>query len=261
MKQIRFLLTFLAALSLFAALRAPGQVSVQLIHLSLTSQFESDSFVVNDAAAATNEASLIRKAFFNADNIRRSIRLDLGNSNEWAGAYLVREVNLATGAEGIFLRLNDRQTNVSEFFDNSLGSSYTNDFTGQVTNWFPAITNNFAPLNPLEEGSVRYRSSGTVTNYPTGNQFVFASFNSMNLKFNLLGHGSVIKYTVRGRMDGVVYSNQVNQIYANVIGTAYHNRGTNVFNAPGVPPDFVSGPCSGVFWTSAPHFAAITNGP
>jgi hypothetical protein len=237
-------------------------VSVQRIGVNLTILYQADNFVTNSAMTVTNEASFIRTAYIDTGDITRCIRLDWGpNWTNWVGAFLVREVNLATGAEGIFLRINGRQTNVSWYFTNLFGASYSNNFSSQVSNWFPAFTNNFTPTFPLEHGSVVTRDTGATTNYSREETFVFSSFNSTNIKFNLLGLGPSVPCRVSGRLNGTLYSSTIDQFSAFVVGTLLHNVGTNRQDSPGVPGNFVSGTAEGYFTTSVPVYLGITNGP
>ncbi len=262
MNYMRTLAAMLACCAALCVQRSSAQVAAQRIGLDLTIHYQTDLFVTNVAAMATNEASLIRPAYVDANDVIRAIRLDWGpNVTNWYGSTLLREVNLATGAEGIFLRLNGKQTNVSSYFTNIFGPSYSNDFKSQVLDWFPAMTNDFTVPLPLERGVVRFRPAGATTNYTLSEDFFFSSFNSTNIKFNLVGFGVVTPAVVTGRLNGVFYSNVVDEFNATMLGTLQHNLGTNLQNKPGVPSDFAGGTAIGFFGVGKPVYLAITNGP
>src|SRR5208282_2888143 len=104
-------------------------------------------------------------------NVIKALAVDLEGTNfaTWTGSFLVREVNLTNGNEGIFLRKAGKQTNVSSFF----GLSYSNNFTGELTNEFPALNTNLAIV-----------FTNTVTNGGSTNMFTNVFTNSFASSFS-----------------------------------------------------------------------------
>jgi len=266
MKQIRIWVVIVVCLFGFATNRASAQMPIAVEHLyfSFFNDYEDDEFFTN--SAQVNEISLIRTAAVITGNVDRALYYEEGGP-EWtnmAGMELVREVNLTNGAEGIYLRGFGRQTNVSQFFTNALGISYTDHFTGEVTNEFPGLTNNFDPELPLQRGSKVFRTGQTTfTNSIRTETMFFISMNATSMKFNFVGYGPVLEHPVIGRLTpgGTLYSNNVESFTVHGVGTMYDTGGTNVFYLPGVPPVTNTGPIYGTFWSGDPFFLALTNGP
>jgi hypothetical protein len=150
-----------------AGLRA--QTSVQRLTFSLLGEYQTNVFVTNTsnpASALTNENSYIRDILFGSGNVVKAIAVDLEGANwtNWAGAALVREVNLSNGSEGIFLRINGRQTNVSSFF----GGSFSNNFTAELTNSFPVLNHTFASVVFAGNGitdAITYTDTNDIANF------------------------------------------------------------------------------------------------
>ena len=256
MKQTRFLLAVVLCLAGLAPGGAFAQpVSVQRVGFSLLVDYQHD--LTN--AVATN--AFIQDALVATGNVARAVKLEFGeDETNWSATALVREVNLTNGAEGLYLRGNGVQTNVSEFFSNALGASFTADFTSGTTNFFPALTNDFDPATPIYRGSIRVGAGGH-TNYITTETFHAVAFNTSNMKFNLIGFGTASLHRVAGRMDGVIYAANIEQFTAQGLGTLYFNAGTNIFGTGTVPPITNSGVAHGTFWTGPPVFLVLTNGP
>jgi hypothetical protein len=174
---------------------------------------------------------------------------------------LVREVNLSNGAEGLYIRGNGYQNDVSRYFTNDLGASYDGDFTGQVTNLFAGITNFFTGL-PIHSGFAQTpHGQPSVTNNLRQETIFTVSMDTTNMKFTFLGYGTAVPHPVVGRAKGVLYSKAVDSFYAHGIGTMFHTAGTNVFDQGAVPRGTNFGPIYGVFWSGEPVFAVLTNGP
>ncbi|HWD20252.1 MAG TPA: hypothetical protein VHB20_13340 [Verrucomicrobiae bacterium] len=258
MKHFRVLLTTLALVSGLAASRATAQVTVQRLNFSLLADHQIELIHATDVL--TNERTAIQTALVTTGNVMRALRYEMFGTN-WAtnfpAAELVREVNLVTGAEGIFMREGTRQTNVSAYF----GGSAANDFTGQVDAAVPALQNNFSPNTPLRNGHLFFRASATTSNLQNSETFFFISLNTTNLKFNVFGFGETEPMSVRGRFNGTLVSNTVDRFAAQGIGSLYYNSSTNLF-----PPPFDgiitnAGPTHGMFSTGVPVYLPLTDGP
>ncbi len=96
----------------------------QLKQVRMLADYQTNIFytnLANPAGPLTNENSRIRTVLIATGNVVKALAVDLEGTNwtTWAGSVLVREVNLTNGNEGIFLRKNGIQTNVSSFFGGS----------------------------------------------------------------------------------------------------------------------------------------------
>jgi hypothetical protein len=145
MNKIQFSFFAAGAALALAASALHAQTSIQRLSFSLIGEYQTNIYYTNadnSAGPLTNEDSLIRTVLVSTGNVIKALAVDLEGTNysTWTGSELVREVNLTNGNEGIFLRKAGNQTNVSSFF----GLSCSNNFTGELTNEFPALNTNLA---------------------------------------------------------------------------------------------------------------------
>ena len=296
MNKIRFSLFAVAAALILAASGLQAQTSIQRLTFSLLAEYQTNTFFTNSANPAgplTNEESRIRTVLIATGNVVKALAVDLDGSSSttWNGAELVREVNLTNGTEGIFLRKAGNQTNVSSFF----GGSYSNNFTGELTNEFPALNTNFAigftntitnvvtnggftniftnvftnsfPSSfsnnfnletPLVRGSrLMTGPTNTTTNFVRTAGLYFISLNTTNLKFNLVAVGDGAVANVAGRISGTRYELPVNFQHLGTAGSFYLNTTTNIFDTGTGAPVYMTGPIHGSFSTTTPTFSAI----
>ena len=236
-------------LSALGAGRASAQVSIQPLGFAFSVYFEHDDVVTNAAGTATNISAGFRNVVIDTGNVTRAILYDLLGPDKWTnweGAELLREVDLATGDEGIFVRVGTVQSNVSYMFTNEWGASYSNCFTAEATNAFPALTNAFAVANPFFHGSAVYTPSKTVINEPRSHTYFFASLNTTNLKFNFLATGFQTAQTVAARLGGTNYSRSIECGGGGGLGTIYFNGTANIFALTNqAPPVYYSGSAQG----------------
>jgi hypothetical protein len=305
MNKIRSIVFAAAAALLMSTSGLHAQTSIQRISFSLLGEYQTNVFNTN-SGASTSENSYIRNILIGSGNVVKAIAVDLEGTNwrNWAGASLVREVNLTNGNEGIFLRLNGRQTNVSSFF----GGSFSNNFTGELTNAFPALnpnppeavvftniitnivtngpatnlftnvitnvftnalsnafdnglSNGFNLDTPLVHGTLHMSDSTDTTNITTTGGLYFISLNTTNLKFNLMavGNGSVTK--VGGAIEGANYERAIESQVLGTAGAFYLNTTTNIFDAEGDAPVYLTGVLRGNFSTGQPWFNATNSLP
>jgi hypothetical protein len=253
-----------------------AQTSIQRIGISLVGEYQTNTFYTNAAypdGPWTSEFAYIRPVLVTTANVIRAMAVDMLGTNYtiWNGSELVREVNLTNGSEGIFLRKGNNQTNVSSFF----GGSYSNNFMAGLSNAFPALTNNISGLSTnvypttntpipqtlLYHGWLRRPDPTDTTN--TTNDFVstgglyFISFNTTNIKFNLVavGDGSVTKVT--GHVDGTLYETNIDSEYLGTAGTFYLNTASNIYDTGTNLPTYYTGPMRGTFNTGKPSFSTI----
>jgi hypothetical protein len=272
MNKIRFGFFAAGAALALAAGGLHAQTSIQRLTFSLVGEYQTNIFFTNsDNPPLTNEDSRICPILVTAANVIKALAVDLEGTNyaTWTGSELVREINLTNGNEGIFLRKAGNQTNVSSFFD----GSYSNNFTAGLSNAFPALTNNISGLtndiyastgNPspeveLEQGWRRMSDPTNITtNFVSTAGLYFISFNTTNLKFNLVGAGDGVATNVAGRNDGTLYERtNIHSMYLGTAGAFYLNTATNIYNTGTNPPVYVTGPMHGTFSVGQPWFSTI----
>jgi len=168
--NIRFSFFVAGTAWLLAAGALRAQTSIQRLAFSLVAEYQTNIFYTNtteSTVSLTNESSYTHRAFLITSNVIKALAVDVDGPNwtNWLGSALVREVNLTNGAEGIFLRNNGVQTNVSSFF----GGSFSNNFTAGLSNEFPGatnfpgLTNTFVPQLQLDRGTLRMTSPTNTT--------------------------------------------------------------------------------------------------
>jgi hypothetical protein len=277
MNKIRFRF-FVAGVSLvLAAGGLQAQTSYQTLSFSLVGEYQTNTFVTNNSIRRTNETLVIHPILIDTDHIVKSIAVDLEGTNwlVWNGASLFREVNLTTGAEGIFLRRGTNQTNISAFFD----TSFTNNFTGYLGNYIGLVTNGFtnsftndsitnsSPTNEALLGGTIYNfgQTNSTTNYLTSAGLYTLSFFSSNVQFNAFGVGSGTLVNVIGDKGGTHYRVPINTEAIGIAGAFYLNTTSNIFDLgtdEGTNlPIYVTGPLHGGISTGPPVFSADIEGP
>jgi hypothetical protein len=269
MNKIRFSFFVAGAALLLAAGGLHAQTSIQRLTFSLLAEYQTNIFYTNTTESTvplTNENSYIHHILIATGNVVKALAVDLDGTNwtNWAGSVLVREVNLTNGTEGIFLRKNGLQTNVSSFFGGSFSNNFSNNFTAGLSNAFPGatnfpgLTNTFMPQLQLGHGGVRMTGpTNTTTNILTTAGLYFISLNTTNLKFNLVAVGDGAVTNVFGYIDGALYERDINFQYLGAAGSFYLNTTTNVFDAGTNPPVYLTGPLHGNVSTTPPFFAII----
>jgi hypothetical protein len=272
MNKIRFSFFAAGAALALAAGGLHAQTSIQRLTFSLIGEYQTNIFSTNsDNPPLTNEDSKIRTVLVGTGNVIKALAVDLEGTNytNWTGGSLVREVNLTNGNEGIFLRVNGNQTNVSSFFD----GSYSNDFTAGLSNAFPALTNNISGLtndiygssnNPIPQVELvrgwrrMTNPTNTTTNFVATAGLYFISLNTTNLKFNLVGVGDGVASDVAGDIGGTLYERtNIHSEYLGTAGTFYLNVETNIYGAGTNPPMYFTGPMHGTINIGLPWFSSI----
>jgi hypothetical protein len=246
-----------------AASNGRAQTSLQPLSLSLLAGYQANSYTTNTTTDTTNETARLPGILIATGNIVRAIAVDLDGptSTNWNGANLVREVNLTNGNEGIFLRKNGLETNVSSFF----GLTFSNNLTAGLLAGFPGLTNfpgvsNVSPANfELIHGSVvDFGATNATTNASRTSGLYSLSINTTNLKINLIGVGDGNLVEVSGQISGVPYKGKINTELVGCAGTFYLNLTTNIFDqGTNTLPFFVTGPLHGSLGLGQPRFAAI----
>jgi hypothetical protein len=246
---------FLLAGLLIAAQCARAQVASQFLSFSIVGEYEVDSFQTNVVTDTTNQAARIRGVWIGTTNVVKAIAIDLEGLlwQKWAGANIVRETDMATGTEGIFLRLGAASTNVSSFF----GTSYLSNFKENV----PSVLG-FSNMTYYSNGVVtpftnsaygaNLSTTGanpTTTNVVKSADLFSVSLNTSNLKFNLLAFGTTSGTNIVVNYKGTHYQRWVDFLSANGVGNFAINLGTNLFFGTNLyeTTNFVSGPARGLF--------------
>jgi hypothetical protein len=240
---------------------AHAQVAMQPLTFVVFGQYETNYIFTN--SLATNEQKYIRTIELSALDLRKALAIDyagLGWTN-FNSATLAREVeftNGLAGREGIFLYRTSPPTNVnvSAYF----GLNFTNDFTQNVANIFPGVTN--LGVNPTINGGI-FAGNSTNTNSLVSDGLFSLTFYTTNIQFNLVSYGTTTETLFNASHAGIRYSGPVQIVYGLTgVGTFGLNISTNFFtnSVVGIPnTNFVTGPAHGYFRTGSPVF--ITNSP
>jgi hypothetical protein len=260
MRFIRLALVGLALSLGLAARNASAQSIQQPITFAINAEFEIiTNYSENDTL--TNYYSTHRLVYVGTLNIVKAIALDLFGEKwtNWSAATILRRINPTNGEEGIFLRTGNYFTNISSFF----GDSYKNGFTHDASNAFPGLTNNFTPSLPVFRGWITNKGGESFTNTFSLGTVRYLSLNTTNLKFNLIGVNiSVLSNgrltNVVGTVDHVQYSNDVDTILVNAVGSLYINMATNILVSP---PQAYSGIARGSWSTGTPTFTRFPGPP
>ena len=282
MNKIRFSFFAAGAALALAASGLHAQTSIQNLTFSLVGEFQTNTFTTNTSGGtpvSTNEVLVVRPILLTTAYMVKAIAVDLEGTNwdlegtdstNWAGARLVREVNLTNGAEGIFLRRGTTQTNVSRFFSTSFTNNFTgylsnylglvtNDFTNTFTNSSPTnFTNWFPPQGALIGGKLYIDPTGATTNYKTSAGLYTLSFFTSNVQFNTFGVGAGVIANVRGQINGALYERLINSESIGMAGAFYINTTSNIFDLGTNLPSYIGGPLHGGITTGAGSFSDIS---
>jgi len=198
----------------------------------------------------------LETVLLNSANLVKAMAIDLLNTNwtQWAGAAIVYEVNMANGAQGIYMRLDGRQTNVSSFFGNNL----TNIFSQNVNNVFTG--SNYATSLPLG-GNDNDQSNTEVTNVNFSGNLAYLTFASGNVSFDLFGYSQGPVVHGSGYLDGKLYERYLQEAEIVGAGTFTLNVTTNIYliaTTNGTPTNY-TGVAHGTVFLGVPYF--LTNGP
>jgi hypothetical protein len=256
MRLIRFVVFGVTLALALAARNASAQSIQENLTFSILAQYEFTTNEVNANGDFTNSVyDSLHTILVGTHGVVKAIAVDLYGRDwtNWASASLLRVTNPTNGNEAIFMRVGDDLTNVSRFF----GTSFSNNFTYDISNAFPALTNDIPTNYPIQLPIIRRQitneaSGVSITNTEQNGGMRFISLTTTNLVFNLLGVNLAAlsngRYTnVSARLDGVTYSNRVDTLLVSVVGSLYINTATNLFIAPIMP---FAGPARGTFQTA-----------
>ncbi|HZM02600.1 MAG TPA: hypothetical protein VFC44_06220 [Candidatus Saccharimonadales bacterium] len=266
MNKTRFLFAAVCG-TLLAAGQVQAQISFQTIGISFLAQYQTNMVHPNADNTATNIDAYAPNILITTGNVIKAIAVDLAGEKwtTWAGSHLVREINLATTNEGIFLRKGALQTNVSQYF-----GGFSNNFTGSLASHFPIVANFANQMNagaganyqpPIEVGrGIIYERPGTNTvDYSSAFGLHSLAFSTTNLQFNLVGTSSEFYKTVSGRSDGTTYQQRVKWGTITFSGIFSINVTTNIFDSgTNTLPVFLGGPIHGTLALSPAVFSSIT---
>lgn len=268
MRLIRLAFVTLALALGFAAQNAsaattptPTDESIQqLLTFSINVNYETTTNS-SENDTLTNYSAIRHSILVSTHNVIKAITLDLFGREwtNWDTANIVRRVNPTNGAEGIYLRQGSTFIDISSFF----GTSYLDDFTHDVFTACPGLTNNFTPALPVFFGSFKDDGGVLTSNTISLANIRYISLNTTNLKFNLLGVN--LSALSSGRVTNVVsrvgdslYTNQIDTILVNAVGSFYINIGTNIFTSPFQPH---TGPARGTWTTLTPYVTPFPGPP
>ena len=249
----------MAALALWLGGRAvpvQAQITEQVLSFSFICQFSTNVFTTNSAAGITNDERVLNSILIDTPNIVRAIAIDLDGTNwvrKWYPAVIVRDVNLADGSEGIFLRHGTTRTNLSERF---FGQSFSNEFSGNVSNVF--LATNYTTF-PVQQGWRYLHPTNTITNFSRCDGLYFVSFTSSNTQFNLFGYGQGTERQAGGYLDGKLY--EMPTVSTEIIGAGSFNLNltTNIYLTPTTngTPAYVNGLLHGSIVISGPTYVPV----
>jgi hypothetical protein len=270
MNRIRLL--FVTLCPLFAlAFGMQGQTVNQSIKFSLFGNYQTNTVSTNvtDEGVVTNTRSITPLILITAANVVKALAVDqFGKSwTNWSGASLVREINLATTNEAIYVRKGTNQFNVSANF----GVTFSNDFTGTLAADFPQLSNfnsqtnagsptNFIPPIQINRGTNHLQSGTNLLEYTLGYGLHSLSLHTTNLQFNVVGTSSGTYTNVYGKYLGVRYSQRLQTELVSVVGIFSLNTTTNIYNTGTNPPVFLGGPLHGSFSINTATFLPISYG-
>jgi hypothetical protein len=258
MKPVKNLMAFLLG-TVVAAGTAQAQVAMQPMTFVIFGQYQTNRIFTNNLS--TNEQRDIRTVEFSTVDVHKALALDHAGRH-WTNlsyAIIARETefnNGTAGREGIFLYRNSPPTNVN--VSSNFALNFTNDFTQNVTNIFPGVTN--LGVNHTIIGGTFPSGSTNLGSLVSDGLFSITLYTT-NMQFNLIGYGTTTETNLAGSHAGVHYSGPVQTLRVLTgVGTFGLNIATNFFtnSIVGIPnSNFVSGPAHGYFRTGAPVF--ITN--
>jgi hypothetical protein len=261
MKQMRFYLLILALGFGLCAQRVQAQTSEQVMTFSVICQYATNYLITtNTQTGATAQYIEQNTVILDSANIAKAIAVDLLRTNWtlWAGAQLCYEVNLATGNQGIFMRLGAKQTNVSQFFTNIFSPyAYSNIFSQNLSSVFTVT--NYTSL-PVGVFGTNYVKSTTTNFYGSfSDNLAYLTFTSSNMSFNLFGYSQGTVVDGSGYLDGTLYSQYLTEAEIAGAGTFNLNVSTNIFLVPTTngTPAFYNGVAHGTVFVQRPFFLAI----
>jgi hypothetical protein len=284
MKKMRYLFLVLALGFGLCAQRAPAQTAAQTMTFSIICQYATNTFTnINVSSDTTNVHQQIITVLLDSANIAKAIAIDLEgtnwnrsgtNSTNWTGAAIVYEENLQSGNQGIYLRLPDKQTNVSSFFTNIFSTNgLTNMFSQNASNVFNGINYTMSGTNPSTlplYGGYDYDMGGTnnTTNNTAYGNFAYLTVATTNISFDLFGFSQGTFTNVVGRYQEQTYSNKVIKAEIIGVGTFSLNLTTNIYlyltnNSPYMDnPNFIlptnyTGLAHGTVFVNAPYYLNI----
>jgi hypothetical protein len=255
MNKMRCLFLALALGFGLCAQRVQAQTCEQAMTFSIICQYVTNGITTTNPTTkiATQHPSL-QTVLINSGNLVKAMAIDLLGTNwaKWAGATIEYEVNLSTGNQGIFLRLDGKQTNVSSFF----GNSFSNMFSQNVSNVF--VGTNYAASLPLG-GDDNDQSGMMITNANFSGNLAYLNFASSNTTFNIFGYsqGPVILDT--GILDRVRYGRYVQQAEIVGAGSFSLNVTTNVYLIPTTngTPAYYTGVAHGTLFVGKPYYIPV----
>jgi hypothetical protein len=264
MKNMRYLLLALALGLGLCAQHVQGQTAAQNMTFSIICQYATNTSTnINLSAKTTNVQQQIVTVLLNSGNLVKAMTIDMLGTNwtQWQNATLVYEVNLKTTNQGIFLRLNGKQTNVSQFF----APNFTNLFSQNAAGAFNAINYTITGTNPTTLpliGGYVYDKDGVITsNYTSIGNFAYLTFETTNISFNLFGFSQGSLINVVERYDNELYTNQVDKAEIIGAGTFSLNVTTNIFPYLDITnfttPNYYTGLAHGTIYTSGPYYLNI----
>jgi hypothetical protein len=257
MKKMRCLFLVLALGLSLCSQRAQGQTSAQSMTFSIICQYVTNTYTTNLSTHTTNQDQRVQTVLLNSGNLVKAMAIDMFGTNwpKWQFASIVYEQNLESSNQGIYLRYQNKQTNVSSFFTNGLSTNgFANMFSQDVpglfngTNYAMDGTNSILPL------------TGRVpTQSPTvSDDLAYLTFNSANTSFTLFGYsqGSLLNtvFDKKGDVGKVVKAQIIGA------GTFSLNVTTNflhVTNATAAPAINYSGLAHGTVNVNLPYHLNI----
>jgi hypothetical protein len=257
MKKMRYVFLILSVAFGLCINRAQGQTTIQNLTFSIICQYVTNSLTVtNPTTHVVTSFEELNTVIVNTANLSKAIAVQKFGTNwpKWSPANIFYEVNLDTGAQGIFLRREDLQTNVSDLF----GNSFSNFFSQDVNSVF--VGTNFATSLPLG-GDLNSQTADMLTNINHFANLAYLSFNTTNISFNLFGvsQGEIVHA-------GAFLGGQLHQRYVDEgeiigAGTFSLNLTTNIFGVPttnGIPAIYYNGVAHGTMYVGVPVFFDIS---
>jgi hypothetical protein len=222
MKQMRYLFLALALSFGLCARQSQAQTVGQTMTFSIVCQYVTNLYTTNTTTGVINQDQHLTTVLVDTPNIVKAILVDLfwtsnstawhSNYARWESARLVYEENMTNGHQGIYLRVGDRQTNVSSFFTNSFSTNgcanmFSQDAAKVIGGTiYPAITTNgyadvsspvasnlfdetVFPSNslPLTGGFGYLEHAGTSNNYTSYDNLAYLTLTTSNTSFTLFG--------------------------------------------------------------------------
>ena len=253
MKKMRCLFLFLAAGFGLCAERAHAQTTYQIMNFGIICQFTTNYLTLtNPTTQVVTHYIEPQTVFMNSANLVKDMAIDLMGTTNWArwtGASIVYEVNLATGNQGIYMRLNGRQTNVSQYFS----TNFTNLFSQNASNVFSGT--NYATSLPLGGDNNDQSGLDIMSSRYFGN-LAYLTFSTSNNSFALFGYSQGPVALAEGSLDGVLYQRYLPR--SEIVGAGTFSP--NIYFIPtttGSPPDFYNGVAHGTVFVQVPHFIPI----